>query len=143
MVTFWDTSAIIPLTLVEPATDDVRPVLELDPSMAVWWATRIECVSAMNRRLRDEPDAKASVRDALQLVAALAKEWTEVAPTEALRKRAERLLAVHAIRAADALQLAAAMVWARDDPADRGFVCLDERLRNAAGREGFRVLPNR
>ena len=143
MVSFWDTSAVIPLTIVEPATADVRPLLEADSSMAVWWATRSECVSAMQRRLRDDPKAKTSVRDAMHLVAVLAKEWTEVAPTEALRKRAERLLAVHAIRAVDAMQLAAAMVWARDDPAGHGFVCLDDRLREAAGREGFHVLPAR
>jgi len=143
MVSFWDTSAVIPLTIVEPATDEVRPLLEADPGMAVWWATRIECVSAMQRRLREHAAAKATVRDALHLVAVLAKEWTEVAPTEVLRKRAERLLAVHAIRAADAMQLAAALVWARDDPNRHGFVCLGDRLRDAAGREGFHVLPAR
>jgi uncharacterized protein len=143
MVNFWDTSAVIPLTIVEPATDDVRPLLEADSNMAVWWATRIECVSAMQRRLREDPAAKTTVRDALHVVTVLAKEWTEVAPTETLRKKAERLLAVHAIRAPDALQLAAAMVWARDDPAGHGFVCLDDRLRDAAGREGFQVLPAR
>lgn len=141
MVSFWDTSAVIPLTIIEPATAAVRPVLEADPSMAVWWATRVECVSAMARRLRDDAAAKETVRDARRLITTLAKEWTEVAPTEALRKRAERLLAVHVLRAADALQLAAAMVWARDDPAGHAFVCLDDRLRDAASREGFHVLP--
>lgn len=143
MVMFWDTSAVVPLTVVEPATADVRPLLEQDSNMVVWWATRVECVSAMNRRLRDDATAKETVRDALHLVSVLAKEWTEVAPTEALRKRAERLLAVHAIRAADALQLAAALIWARNDPTGHGFVCLDDRLREAADREGFRVLPAR
>ena len=54
---------------------------------------------------------------------------------------AERLLAVHPLTAGDALQLAAALIWARERPARLRFVCLDEQLRRAAGREGFNILP--
>jgi hypothetical protein len=32
-------------------------------------------------------------------------------------------------------------VWADDSPAGEAFVCLDDRRREAAGREGFQVLP--
>jgi uncharacterized protein len=65
----------------------------------------------------------------------------EVTPSEDVRERAERLLGVHALRAADALQLAAALIWARERPARLEFVCLDGRLRGIAWREGFAVLP--
>ena len=64
-----------------------------------------------------------------------------VAPTLALRERAGRLLASHPLRAADALQLAAALVWCDERPAEEGFVCLDRRLRDSARREGFAVVP--
>jgi hypothetical protein len=37
--------------------------------------------------------------------------------------------------------LAAAIVAAEDQPATLGFVCLDERLKTAAQREGFAVMP--
>jgi len=141
MVRFWDTSAIIPLTVIEPSTAVVRSILDSDTSMAVWWATRVECSSALARLLREGEGSKNTVRDARRVIAALVKEWTEVLPTEALRKRAERSLAVHSLRAADALQLAAAMVWARDDPGGHAFVCLDDQLRDAANREGFQLLP--
>jgi uncharacterized protein len=87
--------------------------------------------------------AIANLKAQLSRYLRLVKTGEEVAPTETLRKKAERLLAVHTISAADAMQLAAAMVWARDDPAGHGFVCLDDRLRDAAGREGFQVLPAR
>jgi len=143
MVRFWDTSAVVPLLVSEPGTADLRPVCAEDPGMAVWWATRVECISAMARRLREDQIAKETVRDARRVIAALAREWTEVAPTEALRKRAERLLTVHPIRAGDAFQLAAALIWARDDPTGHAFVSLDDRLRDAALREGFQVLPDR
>lgn len=52
-----------------------------------------------------------------------------------------RVLLLHPLRAADSLQLAAAFVWANGHPAGHHFVCLDERLRQAAIQEGFIVLP--
>lgn len=64
-----------------------------------------------------------------------------VALADPVRARAKRLLSVHALRAADSLQLGAALTAVEDEPFGWGFVCLDERLSEAASREGFRVLP--
>jgi len=72
----------------------------------------------------------------------LASGWSEVQPSEALRTRGERLLAVHPLRAADAQQLAAALLWSRGATAGQDFVSFDQRLREAARREGFAVLPH-
>ncbi|TCJ16468.1 hypothetical protein E0L93_10140 [Rubrobacter taiwanensis] len=58
-------------------------------------------------------------------------------PTNRLRSLAERLLAVHPLCAADALQLAAALRWCENNPAGREFVCLDDRLREAATKGGI------
>jgi hypothetical protein len=56
-------------------------------------------------------------------------------------RRARRLLAVHPLRAADALHLAAALI-ACDERSDvLPFVTLDDRLAEAARREGFDVVP--
>lgn len=52
---------------------------------------------------------------------------------------ARRLLRVHALRAADALQLAAAIAASEADPASLDLVMLDEQLAEAARREGFPV----
>lgn len=52
-----------------------------------------------------------------------------------------RLLRIHELRAADALQLAAALVLAVFDPKTLPFVTLDACLATAAEREGFAVLP--
>ena len=65
----------------------------------------------------------------------------EIQPVEEIRLRAIRLLALHPLHSADALQLAAALVWCREQTHGAGFVCLDERLREAAAREGFAILP--
>lgn len=64
-------------------------------------------------------------------------------PTNKLRSLAGRLLAVHPLRAADALQLAAALRWCEDEPGGKAFVCLDDRLRAAARREGFSPIPRK
>jgi predicted nucleic acid-binding protein len=49
-----------------------------------------------------------------------------------------RVLRLHALRAADALQLAAALEWS-GSPAAGVIVSFDERLAQAAAREGFEV----
>jgi hypothetical protein len=64
-----------------------------------------------------------------------------VEPTDDVRIHALRVLRLHPLRAADALQLAAAIVWCRARPYGAAFVCLDDRLRGAAAREGFTVEP--
>ncbi len=63
--------------------------------------------------------------------------WTEVGDLALVNGRAERLLAVHPLRAADALQLAAALVVCEERPVGQRFVCLDANLASAARREGF------
>lgn len=138
---FWDTSSVVPLCLVEPETPRVRALIDRDPALVVWWGTRTECVSALARRAREKRLGMAQVERARAALASLAAEWTEVLPGETVRDRAERLLTVHDLRAADACQLAAALLWARGQTATRDFVAFDERLREAARREGFRLLP--
>lgn len=137
---FWDTSALIPLCVDEPQTRSIRLLREEDPEIRVWWGTRVECYATLARRVREglggalEAIGHASLR-------ALFERVDEVGPAEDVRLRAERLLAVHPLRAADAFQLAAALVWSRERPAGLGLVCLDQRLREAGAREGFAVLP--
>ena len=96
-------------------------------------------VSALVRRERDQSIDAASTRKALDQLRKLGDEWHEVLPTRVLRNAAERLLRVHVLRAADAVQLAAALTAAADDPSTLEFFCLDQRLKDAAEREGFRV----
>jgi hypothetical protein len=138
---FWDSSAVVPLCLAEPQTSVVRPLVEADPAVVVWWGTRTECVSAVMRGQRDGDLTAALAEHARTILERLAAEWSEVQPSEPLRVRAERLLAVHPLRAADGFQLAAALLWSRGETAGRNFVSFDQRLCEAARREGFAVLP--
>lgn len=138
---FWDTSALIPLVLDEPTSPKMRVLHASDADLAVWWCSRVECMSAVARRLRENPVLGEQRAETLRLLAALFAAAYEITPSEALRRRAERLLNVHPLRAADAFQLAAALRWASERPSGAEFVCLDNRLREAAASESFLVLP--
>ncbi len=138
---FWDSSAVLPLCVAEPRSAEARALIEGDPAVAVWWATRTECLSALARRMREREIAPVGHRAARTVLAALGESWVEVQPSEVIRATAERLLAVHALSAADAFQLAAALAWCGGRPTSQGLVTLDIRLRTAAGREGFDTLP--
>jgi len=139
-VRFWDTSAVVPLLLEQEATASVEALLDGDAGMAAWWGTSVECASAAARLRREERLTVREEERVLDAVAALRAAWVEVVPSEEVRERAVRLLRVHSLKAADALQLAAALVWA-GTPSDAELVTLDERLALAARLEGFRVLP--
>ncbi len=136
---FWDSSAIVPLIVGEATTDAMQAVAAEDPAMLVWWATQVESASAIARLERDgdlTTDATVAALDRLDL---LAESWNEVQPVEAARRAARRLLRVHRLRAADAFQLAAAIVAAEGHAASLEVVTLDDRLVEAARREGFVV----
>ncbi len=137
---FWDASAIIPLLADEPAREQLLALLEADHEMLAWWGTPVEIASALARREREQLLTANEVEAALESARALAESWHEIVPSATVRRTAERLLRVHALRAADSLQLAAALIAANHDPATLEIVCLDARLATAARREGFNVL---
>ena len=138
---FWDTSAIVSLCVNEPASSTLKPILAEDAAIVVWWATRTECVSAFVRQVRERGLKLAGEKQARHLLETLAQSWIEVQPTRNLRGAAERLLAVHPLRAAEALQLAAALQWSQRQTTGMCLVSFDARLREAAYKEGFTVLP--
>jgi hypothetical protein len=119
----------------------VRRLIVEDPNVAVWWGTPVEIAAAIARRRREGVLPAAHHREAARRLGQMARAWTTVAASLPVRARALRLVEVHPLRAADALQLAAALVWADESPAGRELVTLDERLGEAARREGFMVRP--
>ena len=140
---FWDSSAVVPLLLEEAASDRVRGLHERDRDMLVWWGTLIECHSGIARREREGLIQEAHRTEALRALHELSLYWTEVEPVTAVRDVAARLVGTHDLRAADALQLAAALVARAGEPRLLEFVCLDRRLAAAASKEGLSVLGER
>lgn len=136
---YWDSSAIVPLIIQQPTSGELTRLARDSGGFAVWWGTIVECTSAVMRSSRAGIFSPAAEAKALSLLTALAGAWAEVQPTELVRSTAQRLLRVHPLRAADGLQLAAALSWA-DGASGLQFVTHDERLAEAASREGFELV---
>jgi len=139
---FWDASAIIPLCVSEPRTPLLKRLVQEDRAIVAWWMTPIECFSAFARLRREGVLTRADEDQARRVLTRLGAAWTEVEPSREIRDRASRILLLHPLRAADSLQLAAALTWAHGNPAEHHVVCLDHRLRDVAQQESFRVLPD-
>jgi predicted nucleic acid-binding protein len=83
----------------------------------------------------------ASFEQVLGDLESLSAGWIEIQATERLRQRALRLLRLHSLHAADALQLSAALIACNESPQTLPFVRGDSRLSDAARKEGFPLLP--
>ncbi len=137
---FWDTSALVPLLVEQPSSRTIDAEMDRDPDLVVWWSTEVECASAIARLEREGAVGVRDVAAATDSLTRLAESWQEIQPTPRLRQIASRVVRVHPLRAADALQLAAAIIAADGDPRTLPIVTLDERLARAAEREGFPVV---
>jgi len=78
--------------------------------------TRVEVISAIARRKREWPGLLARWNRAGWEVHEVASRWIEVSDAATTRIHAERIVMEHPLRAADALQLGAAIVAADGDP---------------------------
>jgi hypothetical protein len=139
-VRFWDSSAIVPLLVEQPASPECRRLARTDPMLVVWCLARLEVLSALQRLRREGTLPEESVATAERRLRRIAGRWTEVDALLPVRERAERLLRVHVLRAADSLQLAAGLMAVGEQPRGRAFVTLDDALFAAAEREGFDAI---
>ena len=136
---FWDTSALIPICMYEQASP-VVDALSLQFSQVVWWGTFAEMHGAIARALRSGAIDTLAAQASLQVMAELSRKWDEILPSLSLRDYACDMLDAHPLRAADSLQLAAALIWCSGRTAGRTFISGDIRLCEAAKLEGFTVI---
>ena len=136
---FWDSSALVPLCIQESTSRQVRSYLRKFATV-VWWASPVEVHSAVTRLHRSGAVNDAEKQGALARLALLRRGWSEILPDDSLRELASKLLDVYTLRAADSLQLAAALIWCRQQPAQRRFISGQERLCDAAEAAGFDVF---
>ncbi len=136
---FWDASALVPLCVRErtsrQAESQLRRVMPV-----VWWASKVEVYSAVARLHRLGRLKDAEKKGALSRLELLSRGWREILPSDPLRELATALLDSYELRAADSLQLAAALVWCQQRPARRIFICADQRLSKSAAAAGFSVV---
>ena len=126
---FWDSSALVPLLVVEDGTKIAARWLRQDPGIVVWTLTLVELISALARRRRRDPRHTEVISAARRDVLEIWGRWSEITAIEIVRRHAERLVEAHPIKAADALQIGAALVAAQQTPELYEFVTLDDRRR--------------
>jgi predicted nucleic acid-binding protein len=133
---FWDSSALIPLC-VEQKQSERSTALFARYGVAVWWSTPVEIVSGLTRLMcmaEIDPD---EFRAGKQLAQTIAKMWVAIRPSARISAQACLLLEQYPLRAAAALQLAAAWEWCEGKPQSQVFLTVDQRLREAAALAGF------
>ncbi len=138
---FWDSSALLPLFSEEKFSGIAAGLLREDDEVVVWWGTWIECSVAISRLKRENTLDEAGEEEARAALDRLDNNWVERRPTDDTRLLAMLISKYHPLKAADALQIAAALRWCEGDTGGVGFVSLDGQLRRAARDEGFVVLP--
>ena len=139
---YWDASALVPLIIKEPSSELVRGWLETNSAVVTWVWTRVEIVSAIERRVRAGTLSLAQRPEVLDRLEEFSATWDEITEVLAVRSKASLLLARHPLRAADAGQLGAALLLQEQlGGGSLPFVCLDNRLSEAAALEGLISLP--
>jgi uncharacterized protein len=126
--------------IVEPGSARVRNWFDSDSEIIVWTLTRVELLSAIARLRREDSRFAAILTVARRNIMRAWDGWSEITNVELVRRHAERLVESYPLRAADALQLGAALIAAEGDPTNLELVTLDRNLADAAEREGFAVL---
>jgi len=139
-VRFWDSSAVVPLLVHQESSRRAEAWFVEDASMVLWTLTSVEVVSAFRRLVRERALEEDGVRLAERRLNHLVRTCHMVVDVPAVKSLATRLLRFHSLRAFDALQLGAALLWAEGHPEGRTLHTLDGRLGSAAAREGF-VVP--
>ncbi len=137
---FWDSSAVVPLIVPQAPAGRMQAEYAGDPAPHVWCMTPVEVWSTACRLRREELLDSPGMRSARSRLQALVESWGEIDDLRAVLQRAQRLLETHPLRSADSLQLAAALVLVSDRPERVSFVTLDDRLAEAAEREGFEMV---
>ncbi len=133
---FWDTSALVPLCVRQSITPRAVALYKVHDAV-VWWATPVEIASAIARLLRMQQLDSRDWSKARKLAKRLASSWFVIQPSDALRARSVELVDRYDLRAADSLQLAAALEWCEGVPEGHVFLTIDQTLREAALLSGF------
>lgn len=137
---FWDTSAIVPLCVFQDASVAAQREHRKYLAKTLWWGTQVEVRSAFARLTRDVDIDDAGFQTALKKWSVISQRALELPPSPRVLEIASSLPDKYGVRALDAFQLAAALVWCREKPRNRPFICADLRLGDAAGDAGFDVV---
>lgn len=136
---FWDSSSLVPICIAQHPATPIRKLISRH-DVVVCWCTPVEIRSAFARLVRTGELTAAEHSRAQRSLDVMRRSWREMQPTEALRAHAEALVDRFPLKAADSLQLAAALAWCGDSPQGRPFISGDRQLLLAASQLGFHAI---
>jgi predicted nucleic acid-binding protein len=139
MILYLDTSALLKLYARERGTAAVRAAVTRASVVATCRLTHVEARGALARKLRE---GELSPAEHQYLTSSLDGDWARllvVEISEHLCREAVALVERHPLRAADALQLAAACTISRRVTEETVFLSFDDRLNSAAQADGLSV----
>jgi hypothetical protein len=99
-----------------------RQLIRHFPTVMIWWATTVEIESALARlkkqaRITEEEEQKLRLD-----LSSLKSRWFEIPPEDDVRELANTCLQQYRLQAADAFQLAAALIWCNERPRGRALL---------------------
>jgi hypothetical protein len=139
---FWDSSAIIPLLVLEDKTEYCISAFQTDKEIMVWTMSKVEVFSALCRSFRENTLTEGTFELAKKRMTDLFDIAFKIASMSKVKERALRLLQVHTLKASDALQLASVLVATQEVTSKLPIMCFDEKLKQAAKLEGFAINPD-
>jgi predicted nucleic acid-binding protein len=141
MMLYAESSAVLAWLLEQEHGDAVAETLAGAELIVASDLTLIECDRVLIRAvtIKELRESDAMLRQAR--LNAVAARWTLIGLDEEVSERARRPLPSEPVRTLDAIHIASALV-ARKAVPQLAMLSLDDRIRAAANRLGFRVLPD-
>lgn len=136
-VAFFDTSALVKHYHIERGSSIVNELME-NYVVAVSELAILEMTSALNRRFLSGELTKRKLEWVLERFYSDLENYVVVPISSETVSLATSLVLKHGLKTLDSLQLASAL-RVKDEASI--FVTFDERLKDAAEKEGFTVLP--
>ena len=142
MILYLDTSAFVKLVLDESGAEETRAWFARAEQACSSVITHPEATSALCRQDQERGVVKGRLGAWLET---LETSWRRCIHVPVFERSAAQLAVTHSLRGMDAVQLASASelcsrVLAVTPGADFHFIAFDQRLLEAAEREGFATL---
>jgi predicted nucleic acid-binding protein len=138
---YFDTSALLKRYVAEADSAAVVTLWKEATLIATSQILYGEVAASFARKRREQPENAVALDQALQM---FRKDWGgiyRIAVDDEVNRRIDDLLSRHALRGADVIHLASAVLLRDLAQADVTFACSDSALQNAARVEGLTVAP--
>lgn len=141
MILYLDASALVKLYIDEDGATVARSAVRDAEIVATCEIAYVEARAALARRYRERALSRSGYRGAIRDLEADWPQFFLVAARGPLIREAAAIAEQYALRAYDALHLAAGVATKGDASEDVLFACWDPNLSAAAVKTGLRVLP--